>query len=330
MTHMRTQWVLGALLGVLVASCGAAKPRAAETAADEALLLADSGGLASLRAAVEANARDDADRLVKKLSTAEKNSLAGRVLLGRVAELHGAGTEAKDAYLGVLREQPGHLEAALALSARLLEEGNTKGALATVDEGLEAHPNDGSLLLNRAYIILTTDGFPAAGNAFFAAEQATGGAGMVRLSYASALAKANRGAEAVEVLVRVTNDPRSSLGELAEAGHELRQQGAFALALAAFERVLAQKDGGELRVERALCKLGLRDGEGTMKELDAGLRVEPGYAPLYFYRGGRFAEGHRWRDAKAAYEKYLLLAPDGPLAPMAKKRLSMVMATLEK
>lgn len=327
---MRARWVLGALLGVCVASCGGAKPPAAETPADELLLVADSGALSSLRAAVEANARDDADRLVKKLSSAEKESLAGRVLIGRVAELHGAGTEAKNAYMGVLREQPGHLEAALALSARLLEEGNTKGALATVDEGLDAHPNDGSLLLNRAYIILATDGFPAAGNAFFAAEQATGGAGVVRLSYASALAKANHGAEAVEVLARVANDPRSSMGELAEAGHELRQQGSFALALAAFDRVLAQKDGGELRVERALCKLGLRDGEGTLKELDAGLRIEPGYAPLYFYRGGRLAEAHRWRDAKAAYEKYLFLAPEGPLAPMAKKRLSMIMATLGK
>jgi tetratricopeptide (TPR) repeat protein len=325
----RTRWVLGAILSVLVASCGGPKAPPAGGANSSAAPL-NGGRLGALRAAIEEGRRDDSDGLLDKLSDQEKASRAGRVLAGRVAELHGAGTDAKDAYNGVLREEPGHIEASLALGARLLDEGDTKGALDATDRGLDAHPNDASLLLNRAYIVLTTDGFPAAGNAFFAAERASGGSGIVRLSYASALTKAGRGREAVDVLARVAADAHSTVGELAEAGHELRQQGAFAPCLAAFDRVVAERDGGEIRVERALCKLGLRDPEGSLKELDAGIQAEPTYAPLFFYRGGRLAEGHRWRDAKAAYEKYLLLAPDGSLADMAKKRLRMIMATLEK
>lgn len=286
--------------------------------------------LADLRTAVEGGRVDQAEALVDKLGEGDCASRAGRVLRGRVAELRGSGTEAKALYVEVLREEPGHLEASLALGARLLEEGDVAGSLATTDAGLAAHANDGSLLLNRAFAVLASDGFPAANEAFLAAERATAGAGVVRLSYASALARAGKSAEATEVLVRIAGDAKASVGELAEAGHELRQLGAFAPAFQAFERVVLQRDTGEIRVERALCKIGLREGDAALRELDRGLEIEPTYAPLYFYRGGRLAETRRWADAKIAYERYLQLAPKGPLAEMATKRLRLVTATLER
>lgn len=287
-------------------------------------------GLAELRAAIEGGRVAEAEDLLRKLSDAERGSKTGRVLGGRVAELRGDGTEAKAVYGAVLGEEPGHLEASLALGARLLEEGDLPGAAAATDAGLASHPNDASLLLNRAYIVLARDGFPAADEAFLAAERASAGSGVVRLSYASALARAGKGAEATAVLVRVAQDPKSSIGEVAEAGHELRQAAAFAPALQAFDRVVAQRETGEVRVERALCKIGLRDGDGALRELERGIEVEPTYAPLYFYRGGRLAESRRWAEAKVAYERYVQLAPNGPLADLAKKRLRLVTATLER
>lgn len=312
-----------------LAACGRAKTPS-PAAAVATSVSADAGALGDLRRAVEEGRRDDADAVAKGLSAAARTSNTGRVLLGRLAEIHGAGTEAKEAYEGVLKEAPGHLEASLALGARLLEEGDLRGAMAVTDASLAVNSNDASLLLNRAYVVLAGEGFPRASEAFDLAERASGGAAIVRLSYASALAKAGRGAEAVPVLVRVATEARSSIGEVAEAGHELRQQGAFAQALAAFDRVLAAKDSGEVRVERALCKIGLRDAEGSMKELDAGLKVEPGYAPLHFYKAGRFAEARRWREARAGYDRYLEIAPEGPLADLAKKRIRMVNVHLEK
>jgi tetratricopeptide (TPR) repeat protein len=322
-------WHRAAALAALVcagAVGGCAKgepPRSAAAAASRT-------GLVELRGAIEAGRVDEAEALVARLTEAERTSRSGRVLRGRVAELRGNGTEAKALYGDVLREEPGHLEASLALGARLLDEGDPAGSIATTDAALAAHPNDASLLLNRAFAVLTIEGFPAANEAFLAAERASAGSGVVRLSYASALARAGKTAEAIEVLVRVAGDGKSSIGELAEAGHELRQSGAFAQAMQAFERVVLQRDTGELRVERALCKIGLRDGDGALRELDRGIEIEPAYAPLYFYRGGRLAETRRWADAKLAYERYLQLAPNGPLAEMAKKRLRLVTATLER
>ena len=328
MTTSRIHYVFIAAVGVAASSCGGSKP---PVIPGEIHALPSSGlHVAALRTAIEAGQGDEADNLVKQLTPAEKASFSGRVLIGRVAELHGAGTDAKNAYEGVLGDEPGHLEASLALGVRLLEEGDTKAALAVTDRGLGAHVNEPSLMLNRAYIVLASDGFPLASEAFLAAEKASGGSGVVRISFASALVKSSRPKEAIEVLNRVATDARSAVGELAEAGHELRQLSMFAAALVAFDRVVERRDGGEIRVERALCKLGLRDGEAAIKEIEAGIRVEPTWAPLYFYKGGRLAEGHRWKDAFEAYEKYILLAPGGPLADMAKKRLRMIAATIEK
>jgi tetratricopeptide (TPR) repeat protein len=317
------------LVAMAATACGRGKT-AASAATPAASAAVDAGAIADLRRAIEASNRDEADAVAKKLSEPARKSNEGRVLLGRLAELHGAGTEAKEAYQGVLKDTPGHVEASLALGARLLEEGDLEGALSVTDAALATAPSDASLLLNRAYVVLAAEGFPKAAEAFARAEQASGGAAIVRLSYASALAKAGRGAEAVPVLVRVATDARSSVGEIAEAGHELRQQGAFVQALAAFDRVLASKETGEVRVERALCRIGLRDAEGAMKELDAGIKIEPTYAPLHFYKAGRFAEARRWREARAGYERYLELAPEGPLADLAKKRIRMVNVNLEK
>ncbi len=286
--------------------------------------------LSELRAAIESGRVELAEALSEKLDDGEKASRAGRVLRGRVAELRGNGTEAKRLYVEVLREEPGHLEASLALGARLLDEGDVAGSLATTDAGLGAHENDASLLLNRAFAVLASDGFPRADDAFLAAERASGGAGVVRLSYASALARAGKGGEAVHVLVRLTGDAKATVGLLAEAGHELRQLGAFAAAFQAFEKVVLQRETGEIRVERALCKLGLREGDAALRELERGIEVEPNYAPLHFYRGGRLAELRRWVDAKVSFERYLQLAPNGPLAERAKKRLRLVTATIER
>jgi len=316
------------LVAVAAAACGRGKaaPAAATPAASAA---AEASAIAELRRAIEASRRDDADGIAERLSEPARKSNEGRVLLGRLAEFHGDGTEAKETYRAVLKDAPGHVEASLALGARLLEEGDVSGAFAITDAALAAAPKDASLLLNRAYIVLASEGFPKAAEAFELAEQASGGAALVRLSFASELAKAGRGPDAVAVLLRVAADPRATPGEIAEAGHELRQQGAFAQALAAFDRVLAAKDTGEIRVERALCRIGLRDAEGTMKELDAGLKIEPTYAPLHFYKAGRFAEARRWHDARSGYKSYLELAPALPHAELTQMRIRMVSVHLE-
>ena len=101
---------------------------------------------------------------------------------------------------------------------------------------------------------------------------------------------------------------------IASIGHEYRMAGEFDSCVKTFDHAVAMKDGGEVRTERALCKLGLKDDKGTLADLQAAVDKEPTYAPAHYYLGGRLAMSKHFKEAAAEYGKYLELAPDGSLA----------------
>ena len=117
---------------------------------------------------------------------------------------------------------------------------------------------------------------------------------------------------------------KDDMGVLATIGHELRLAGEFKSCVDVFTKLVAKKDGGEVRTERALCKLGLKDEAGVVADLQAAIAKEPGYAPAHYYLGGRFAVKKKWKEAMAEYEKYLQLDPQGSLAKQATEKLEVV------
>jgi Tfp pilus assembly protein PilF len=106
-------------------------------------------------------------------------------------------------------------------------------------------------------------------------------------------------------------------------GHEYRLAGEFASCVATFDQLVAQKDGGEVRTERALCKIGLHDDSRAEGDLRAALAVEPTFPPAHYFLAGRLAVARHFKEATAEYQAYLSLAPDGPLADEATERLRM-------
>jgi tetratricopeptide (TPR) repeat protein len=97
--------------------------------------------------------------------------------------------------------------------------------------------------------------------------------------------------------------------------------GEFDTCAKTFDRAVGIKDGGEVRTERALCKLGLKDEKGTLDDLQAAVAKEPTYAPAHYYLGGRLAMTKHFKEAAAEYGKYLSLEPNGSLARPATERL---------
>ena len=84
------------------------------------------------------------------------------------------------------------------------------------------------------------------------------------------------------------------------------------------------KDGGEVRTDRALCKLGLKDEKGAFDDLQAAVAKEPSYPTAHYYLAGRLAgAGKRYKEAAEEYAKYLQLAPTGSLAKAATERLKL-------
>ena len=101
---------------------------------------------------------------------------------------------------------------------------------------------------------------------------------------------------------------------LASIGLEYRMAGEFDSCVKTSTAPSAMKDGGEVRTDRALCKLGQKDEKGTLDDLQAAVAKEPSYAPGHYYLGGRLAKHKRFKEAAAEYAKYLELAPNGSLA----------------
>jgi tetratricopeptide (TPR) repeat protein len=106
-------------------------------------------------------------------------------------------------------------------------------------------------------------------------------------------------------------------------GHEYRLAGEFESCVATFDQVVAQKDGAEVRTERALCKLGLHDDSGADADLRAALAIEPTFPPAHYFLAGRLAVARSFKEAAAEYQAYLSLAPNGSLADEATERLRM-------
>ena len=68
---------------------------------------------------------------------------------------------------------------------------------------------------------------------------------------------------------------KDDYGLLASIGFEYRMAGEFDSCIKTFDRTIAIKDGGEVRTERALCKLGTKDEKGTLDDLQAAVAKEP-------------------------------------------------------
>ncbi|MDP9034161.1 MAG: tetratricopeptide repeat protein [Myxococcota bacterium] len=119
---------------------------------------------------------------------------------------------------------------------------------------------------------------------------------------------------------------KQDYGMLASIGHEYRMAGEFDACIKTFDRAVQLKDGGEVRTERALCRLGLKDEKATLDDLEAAVRNEPTYAPAHYYLGGRLAVARQFREAAAEYAKYLSIAPDGSLAKPAAERMKAAQA----
>ena len=103
---------------------------------------------------------------------------------------------------------------------------------------------------------------------------------------------------------------KDDYGMIASIGHEYRMAGEFDSCVKTFDHAVAMKDGGEVRTERALCRLGLKDDKGTVVDLQAAVDKEPTYAPAHYYLGGRLAMSKRFKDAAAEYGKYLAARPE--------------------
>jgi Tfp pilus assembly protein PilF len=334
-TSGRLAWSIVALSGVTFAAnitgCGGGSPPPAQSAssgssADTQSLASDSpaprgepqssadldAGTKAFNAGNFADARASFEAAVKK---APRNYDA-QFYLGLACEKLGDAGAAETAYKGALAAKPDYAEAASQLGAMYVDAGRTDEAIAVMRAGVAKTPRSASLHENLGVALATKGDQDGATKEFDFALQITPGDAMMQVTIAHwfNVWHVRGAAPHLDVAVGLVKD---DVPMLVEIGFEYRMAGEFASCVKTFDHAIAVKDGGEVRTDRALCKLGLKDEKGMLEDLQAAVSKEPTYATAHYYLAGRLAKNKKFKEAAAEYGKYLELAPTGSLAKEA-------------
>ena len=336
-TMRRSQLVLATLcrlgLGALGA-CGGSNPAPAQTVgapppslaaapADTASGAPEPPASADLTAGIkafDAGSYADARKSFEAATRKNRGDYEAFYNLGMACEKLGDKLAAEGAYKSALAVKPDLDAAAAELCALYLDEGRIDDAVLVGRAALAKRPASGPLHENLGVALATHNEQEAAIHEFEEAVKVQPSEAMFQLTFAHWLNTWHvRGAAAhLDAARELAKD---NYGMIASVGHEYRMAGEFESCVKAFDRTIQTKDGGEVRTERALCKLGLKDEKGALEDLQAGVAAEPGYGPAHYYLGGRLALAKRFKDAAVEYAKYLEIAPNGSLAKPANERM---------
>ena len=249
--------------------------------------------------------------------------------LGMACEKLGDGPGAEAAYKGALAIKPDLETASAELCALYVDEARIDDALTVGRAGLAAHPGSAALHENVGVALAAKGDSEGATPELEQAARLSPNEPMFHLTLAHWLNVWHvRGA--VPHLEAVLGLIKGDYAMTASVGYEYRMAGEFDSCVKTFDAAIAIKDGGEVRTERALCKLGQKDEAGALDDLQAAVKTEPSYAPGHYYLGGRLASGKHFKEAAAQYAEYLKLAPTGSLAKPASERLKAAQQAARK
>jgi tetratricopeptide (TPR) repeat protein len=269
--------------------------------------------------AFDAGSYSDARRSFEAASKANPADFQAYYDLGMTCEKLGDKAAAEAAYKSALVAKPNFDVAAVALGSLELDAGRTDDALAVTRAGLARNPGSAVLHENLGVTLAMRGDSEGATAELEQAIKLAPAEPMFQLTLAhwlNAWHAGGAGPHLASALGMVKDD----IGMLASIGFEYRMAGNFALCIRTFDRAIAIRDGGEVRTERGICKLGKQDDEGAFDDLEAAVAKEPTYAAAHYWLAGRLALRKRYREAAAEYAKYLELQPNGSLAKPAAER----------
>jgi tetratricopeptide (TPR) repeat protein len=242
--------------------------------------------------------------------------------LGLACEKLGDKAAAEAAYKTALSVRPNFDTAAVALSSLQLDAGRVDDALAVLRACLAKQPGSAPLHENLGVAMAMRGDQNDAIAEFDQAVKIAPSEPMYHLTLAHWLNTWHvRGA--VPHLDAALGAAKEDVGVIAAIGFEYRMAGQFDSCIKTFDRAAQLKDGGEVRTQRALCKLGMKDDKGALADFQAAVAKDPNYAQGHYYLAGRLAHMKKYKDAAAEYAKYLELEPNGSLAKQAAEKLRM-------
>lgn len=239
--------------------------------------------------------------------------------LGVASEGLNDAAAAEQNYQKALELDPKLVDAAVNLSALLLDQEQADRAVAVVDGALQAAPRHPELLTNRALALEALGKAPEAEQAYAAAVAAKPGDMALAYGYARLLADAGKRDQALGVLRKIerVEDPALA-GAVANLNGKL---GAFAECVAVLDQALKVKPSADLHVRRGVCRHGLKDDAGAEADYRAAIEIDAGFAPAHFYLGQHLKGAGNKAQACAALRKAAELGGSAGVGVAAKKAL---------
>lgn len=243
--------------------------------------------------------------------------------LGQTCEKLGDKAAAEAAYKSALGIKPGLESATAELASLYAQDGRVDDALQLAKTALARHPGSAPLHESLGIALASRGDQEGATSEFEQAIKLAPSDPMLHYTFASWLNAWHVRGAAPHLDAALNLIKPDDYAMIVSIGDAYRLAGEPDQCVKTLDRALNMNDRAEPRTYRALCKLALKDEQGTVDDLQAAVAKEPSYAPAHYYLAGRLAIAKHFKEAAAEYAKYLDLEPNGPLAPQASARLKM-------
>lgn len=243
--------------------------------------------------------------------------------LGLVNDQTGNRAEAEKDYRKALELQPDLVESATNLAAILVETGRNDEAIALMRKAIAKDGRNAALQVNLGMALSMKGDVDGASKAFDEAIRLDPSSGINYVTYADHLARANRKEEAVAKLKQGEKLAAQDAGTLASVALAYKSMKDFKSCVAVLDKAVGLRDLAELRIYRGTCKLGLKDLPGATTEFKDAIVKEPNNAVAHYSLGNALADQKDFAGAIPEWETYLKLAPEGPQAKAAQKRIQI-------
>ena len=243
--------------------------------------------------------------------------------LGLVADQSGDKRGAEENYLAALKIRPDLDNAAVNLGALYIEAERLNEAMLVTRQGLQANPKNPSLHLNMAVGLATKGDVAGATRAFEEATRLAPQDPVFQVTYAHWLVVWRRTEEAQFKLRAARPLAENNVDILGAIAKEMRLAGSAIDCVPTLDKAIVIRDTPELRYERGLCKVALRDEPGALLDFQMAVAKAPDHPDPHYWLAGRYAVLEKWKDVIGEYETYLKLSPNGPLARQAQERIEL-------
>ena len=273
--------------------------------------------------AIEAQDFATAKAALMEAQAADPSDPQATYYLGVAHEGLGELDEAQAQYEKALELDPNLIEAAINLSGMLIDKEEGEAAVKVVEAALPKAPDDKNLLMNHALALELAGDTDGAVAAYAKVVEKSPDDVQLRLAYVQVLAAAGKADAAKAQIAKLgeISDPKLARA-LAQVELKLEM---LDECVALLDGVIAKQATPDLHLSRATCRLAKKDTKGAESDYRASTKLDPNFAPGYFYLGLLLKQAGKKQDAKKAFEKVVEVAGAGSRpAEEAKKQLEQL------